>query len=1228
MIHHRHAIFIICIVAIFVSHQPVTALHPRTGLKKFASITTLSSLSNNRGDQNQNQNILQVSETLFPTKQALLEKSKAPKKDTEIIPAASKEVKGPRRDVKVFDRTNRIDGFERWVKELTFFKAEMDNMTTSSPPSSALIVELSKELLYSGIPEQCLELYAAYCDLIVDSKQNNITTSNSTSSVVAVSVASFPVAPDTKLIQCATRALIFMGDAKGALKLLQATSRSGLDFDAKSKSLLISDLAECSPEGLQAALRLRTSMKDRREPIHGNAYVGLLRGCWMHGLSPRQRGDSPLLVEAAEEERVYNEEVGNSFRMTPDKAEELALQVAAEYMSSMAAAAAVKEANIPVSNTTVAATNTSTGKRAMEKTAKKNVPMLNEALRILFRVAAMRTHSGVLDSNLEIDQASDRELKAKAGLKDALDLMKKYNLKFVPQIADLLIDECLRIGDVNGVKFVVQRMWSSRLYARTSTYNTLLKRYAENGDGESAYGLVTNVMQQNEETQPNGETYALLLEACMRTEKGRYYAKKVIEELRMKAKNDEGGNGLRKEEFDRLMEIKVLDAEPYWPTMLEMVVSGKQPDDRTVMLLMGAFSRTGDVAGALRLHRLQVTAEGRRRQFRKTLLGTMQTVAEDSKKKSAERPAGDDTMHLPPPSRRSTHCLLEILRDSSNSIPLVDQTTTDASVAKTNAPLAAHEEAMKVLRDMCDRAQEFKGEKQPGDRWKTRLQVLPVTFTASGKLLLADSFSPDQTTFALVMEACIAADDPDNALQVFSQMEAIGLYPDRRVYAALIRSFGLRRDVPSALGVFDEMRRNFTPDVETLNSILEVCRVDPLDLRLICAVLERMADDGCDLEVYSRDILMQGYPDAISLGAALEDMEDQETPQGFECTTASLGVLAVLVQAVRKDGGVSALSDAMVFLGKVGIRPDAETMEYFRIPVAPAQGAPNSRHYHRLLLPHKERVRSLMDLQMPAEYAPENLDLPVSPSAPKAAVEPYFESGQDDWAEAGSVLLKALVGANNDDDDNDDNDMILTQDGIDMLNDASIDVERLLLEGAFDIDEDNIEGEGKVLPGSKVVSPDRRGPGPFGRELIDELDELTWPEEDEAVVAKPLTLLPLEIKESFLSQARPRTKPVDVWTPVARKKTAQDSTAPKALKRRPSQSTNTVPAVKPKPSTTGRGERSGGFDQDLLALSRGGGGGKYSLPPEPPVKKAKGKAASLQSPVGKPSTGGDTRKRR
>lgn len=1079
--------------------------------------------------------------------------------------------KSSKRAPRLFSRTNRIDGFVKWVNELHIYRAAMN--LSSQPASPVLIVELAKELLWSNMPEQCLEMYAAYCDLILG-EQKSTTTANALNTTT---VALMPVAPDTKLIQCATRAFIFLGDAKGALKLLQATSRSGLDFDSMTKSLLMSDLAECSPEGFQAALRLRMSMKERRERIHANAYVGLLKGCWMHGLSPRQRGESPLLVDAAEEEQAIIDELGNSFRLTADKAEELALEIAAEYMavtnreSAAAAAAAALTAN---SSTNV----TANGKRPAPVPTKKNLPVMTEAIRVLFRVAAMRTHSKVLDMNLEVDQLDNRELKAKAGLKYALDVMKKYKLKFTIQIADLLIDECLRIGDVSGVKFVVQRMWNSRLYAKTSTYNTLLKRYAENGDGESAHGLVTKVMEKNEETQPNSETYALLLEACMRTEKGRYYAKEVIERLRL----EEGG--LRKNEWDSLMELRVMAADPYWPVLLEMVAKGEQPDDRTMTLLMEAFSRTGDRAGALRLHRLQVAAEGRRRSFRKYLLGAVEAAEGDENTQLlVTSELADETMHLPPPSKRSVNCLLEILRDASTTSPTSVSAAANASEVVAVLPAAAltdHEEAAKVLADMCDRASDFLDGTQATIR-RSKPQFLPVTFTNSGKLLLAQSFSPDQTTFALVMEACINAGDADSALQTFSRMEAFGLQPDRRVYAALIRSFGLRRDVPSALGVFDEMRRNFAPDVNNLMSILEVCLFDPLDLRLLCGVLEKMSDEGCDLEVYSCDILMQLFPDALTLGAALVDMEVQPVPEGFECTTASLGVIAVLVQAVRKDGGLSALSAAMSFLGSVGIRPDKDTMEYFRIPVAPAPGMPNSRHHNKLLVPHKQRVRSLMDLNMPAEFAPSEIELPVYPSAARPKTEPYFEAGRDDWADHARALGKSLVGAAADDDEDEDSDLLLSLGADDGQISASLDLERMLLEGAFDglDDADGHDAEGGV----DIL---RKGTGPFGEELMG--GELQWPD---AIAPKPAVLLPIEIQESFLGQARPRAKPADVWTPRPRKVDAEAPPPPRLQNIKPR-----APApgqVRSASSASGSRTRSADFDQDLLALSNGGHG-KYS----------------------------------
>jgi len=82
----------------------------------------------------------------------------------------------------------------------------------------------------------------------------------------------------------------------------------------------------------------------------------------------------------------------------------------------------------------------------------------------------------------------------------------------------------------------------------------------------------------------------------------------------------------------------------------------------------------------------------------------------------------------------------------------------------------------------------------------------------------------------------------------------------RRVYAALILAFGLLNNIPSALGVYQEMLSRFTPDVANLQrlaliiliillilllllsiSILDVClNNNPYDLRSLSIVIEKM----------------------------------------------------------------------------------------------------------------------------------------------------------------------------------------------------------------------------------------------------------------------------------------------------------------------------------------------------------------------------------------------------
>ena len=60
--------------------------------------------------------------------------------------------------------------------------------------------------------------------------------------------------------------------------------------------------------------------------------------------------------------------------------------------------------------------------------------------------------------------------------------------------------------------------------------------------------------------------------------------------------------------------------------------------------------------------------------------------------------------------------------------------------------------------------------------------------------------------------------------------------------------------------------------------------------------------------------------------------ESVATNPSLEPIIVSLTTLSVLVQATRLNDGVQSLIDAMCALGRIGIRLDEETSEYFRMP--------------------------------------------------------------------------------------------------------------------------------------------------------------------------------------------------------------------------------------------------------------------------------------------------------
>eukprot|EP01041_Mallomonas_annulata_P006410 gene6410-12961_t len=853
---------------------------------------------------------------------------------------------------KKFDRTNRIEGRTRWIKEIKSARAELKS-NESSGNEMTVINELAKELLYSGIPEQVLELYTAYYEHIIKPEcQERSETSGSPFT---------PVVPDTKLILTTIRAFIALADVKGALKLLQAVSRGGIDFDPMAKSLLVADLAACSPEGLQASLHIRTSMRERNERISSNAYASILKGIWMHGLQPTP-SHTKLLIDSSQQDEESSNNNGNLFRINPTRAKEISIEIMEEYLSIL------EDGN--------------NGKRSDKVTG--------EFLRVIFRSAVIEAKR-YSDRNFNTDVLRTMRSQSQDGIAASLDVIRRFDIWWSMHTVDTLMDECLQIGDLTGVHFVSETMWNNKLWARTSTFNALLHRYAESGDAESAYKLIHDVMQHSELTKPNGESWTLLLQACAKSARGRFYSAQVITALRNSGK-------LRKENWDRFLELCVLSGKPYSSVLFEMVEAGVQPDENSILMMIAAFRSTGDIDGALALYATQQSADNRRRQS----LNDLEQAENEAFKESQL----DKTslvylgLLLPPPTRRIMHALLEAVRDSGRG-----------------------DTAVRLLKDMMRRAQTFNDKKTPIKEesvYKSPVPT-PVSFsvTLSGLDVVGAQVSPDSTSFGLVIEACVQANNSVSALAVFADMETFGLTADRRVYSALVRVFGLLGDIPSALGVFQEMRRSgIVADVAALQSVLDVClkSKDPSSYAQVCEMLATMVAEGSDLEVYSRDLLMQCFPDARALGAALTEMELQEVdariPKGY---AVGLDVISVLAQSCRSEEGPEALKETLVFLGKMGVRPDRETMEYFRMPSEPAANAPNSRHYRRQLLPHKAKVRSLLDMDLPEGSDDNAVGLPdrgfhrheYAPGG-RRDVEPYFESGEDHWV-AHANALKAVM---------------------------------------------------------------------------------------------------------------------------------------------------------------------------------------------------------------------------
>ena len=159
---------------------------------------------------------------------------------------------------------------------------------------------------------------------------------------------------------------------------------------------------------------------------------------------------------------------------------------------------------------------------------------------------------------------------------------------------------------------------------------------------------------------------------------------------------------LKKEGWNRWLEFKIINNEDYVPVLSAMIASEILPDENTIIHIIEAYRKNGDIKGTLLTYSLThsltylltyllthslirdsgmmeiyeqiVNAEDYRQQFRYQVLGKYGTK---------KIPNKDVLMNLPPPSKRIMYSILEILRDNNrpqDAVRILEQYCARAKV--------------------------------------------------------------------------------------------------------------------------------------------------------------------------------------------------------------------------------------------------------------------------------------------------------------------------------------------------------------------------------------------------------------------------------------------------------------------------------------------------------------------------------------------------------------------
>ncbi|CAM9284480.1 unnamed protein product [Phaeothamnion confervicola] len=893
--------------------------------------------------------------------------------------------------------------------------AALDVAAQPSPPEGSIddFVNLAKSCLHSSLPDLAVECYSLY------------------RSASGSRVAAGALLPDFQthgpLLVTTMRAHMMMENLAEALVMLAEARRHGVLFESHANSLLLTAMCGCGPRGLSAALGIRAVMKAAGQMLTLRAALALLEALatggapasvpslerW-YGLLRRESywdaftGAEPgggrvgrAIGRLAGVGNGGGDDLKAVFGQPFDPTTAILIaedvfqdivqlqqppSVKADGSGSSSAGAAPPASASSSSKAAVApaaaatsAPSSSIGQAGRGQAAACMVRAAFRSSLARLKVAGMLRDArgagpvdrvGVLTG---ADAMRDAASKGRLAAAASRAVAQKWGLQWDFSTTTALLEECLACNFTAGAEEALATMRREGLYARTSTYNALLRYFRDSRDAEGALRTL-RMLQRSRTVQPDAESFSLAIQTCAWSGNCIAEAFAVMKEA---SRSRVAGLFSSKPMLDARLILTQVAGGDIDKELRQMVSTNVSPDEQTFVGVIDACTERCDVEGAWEiLQRMRAVRFGAAAvanaaesataaaggavdppagKARAISVGGPAAAACTAPAAKGEGGGGEDVELFVAPSFVTYMAVLlctKKARDCQTAQKVLALMWQDSAEMERMAAATA---AARSSEGTGAIAAQFLTAKGGASVRREAWTLLLPELLLAGPIAGSAPPWPTEVCYRLVVECCAEARRVDAALQVFSDMEQRGLQPSEPIYAAVMRGFGADLQLSSALGVWEELSKRWRPPSRaSFEAAIDCCVTHPNGLQSAGMLINQMKLAGFDLSADHFRLLIRGFGEARNLEAALEVFREMKygamSSLGWE---VGEDTFAVLIEACMRGGDAASVPEAIAILRSHGVKPPRQIMQYLGV------NRKRSELYDRIFGPaERERQKS------------------------------------------------------------------------------------------------------------------------------------------------------------------------------------------------------------------------------------------------------------------------------